>query len=136
MERRDLLKGMAAGVAAGLVAPSVSQAASQRGAGAFYYTKENPGRWAKKAGGHLPRVSVSRNKVEVLTRHPMKSYNHYIIKHTLFDKDFKVIGEEYFKPGKGKGKPTSTFDLKGYKGTLHVVSLCNKHDAWVVTTRV
>ena len=66
----------------------------------------------------------------------MKSYKHYIIKHTLFDENFNVIGEEYFKPGKGKGKPTSKFDLKGYKGALHAVSLCNKHDAWVVTTRV
>lgn len=134
MDRRDFVRASVAGVAASVVVPRVVLAgvAQKDFAGTVYYTKDSPGRWAKKAGGHLPAIEVSQGKARVTTGHEMKGYEHYIIKHQLFDKDFNLLGETMFDPNKDKA-PISEYDLKGYTGPLYATSMCNKHDVWLNT---
>ncbi len=131
MDRRDFVKVALGGVAGSLVAPQAVMAeAAQALAGNVYYTKAQPGRWAKKAGGHLPAIEVGNGKMRVTTGHEMKDYEHYIVKHQLFDKDFNLLGERLFDPKTDKA-PISEYDLKGYSGPLYATSMCNKHDVWL-----
>ena len=55
------------GVAGGVMVPSLALTgchsskvaeAKKTYAGSVYYTAENPGRWAKKVGGHLPKLTL------------------------------------------------------------------------------
>ena len=138
MDRRALLKLGLIGTAA--VALPKAASAGKMGmspmAGGLYYTKENPGRWAKKVGGHLPAVEVmGGGKVKVVTGHAMKAHAHYIVKHMVLDKDFNFITENMFDLTKDKAA-VSSFDLGGYKGKIHVLSVCNKHDTWMNTATV
>ena len=107
-----------------------SPTAVDKMAGAVYYTKENPGRWATKVAGHLPTIKVSGDMVKVLTGHEMNPHAHYIVKHVLFDQDFKILGEKMFDPTKDKAA-ASNYYVKGYQGRLYALSVCNKHDAWL-----
>lgn len=108
-------------------------------AGGVYFTKENPGRWNSqgKINGHLPRIEVAQATKEVIvnTKHSMKDYNHYIVKHVILDKNFSYIDESIFKPGadaKAFSKyPLTNGKLKGYSGTLYALSMCNLHDVWL-----
>ena len=140
MDRRSFMSlGIVAG-AAGMVLPGMVKAAASESplaskmAGGVYYTKDAPGRWAKKAAGHVPTIEkkAAGDKIEihVITPHGMKGWEHYIVKHMLLDKDFKFIAEKMFDPTKDK-KPESTFTLDSYSGPLYAVSMCNVHDVWV-----
>lgn len=140
MDRRSFMSlGIVAG-AAGVALPGLVEASSSGSplatklAGGVYYTKEAPGRWAKKVAGHLPKIEkrAAGDKIEihVVTAHGMKGWEHYIVKHMLLDKDFKFIAEKMFDPTKDK-KPESTFTLDSYGGPLYALSMCNKHDVWV-----
>ena len=99
-------------------------------AGGVYYTKDAPGRWNKKVGGHLPTIEVSGKNIQVTTSHPFDGYNHYIIKHMILNDKFEFIVENMFDPMKDKA-PISQFSLDDYSGRIHVLSACNIHDTWL-----
>ena len=136
MERRNFIGLSIAGVGASLVSPKIAVAGNdeQAMAGGVFYTKQNPGRWSKKIAGHLPNIKIERDNgkvtVQVSTAHGMDGYKHYIVKHVILDKDFNFMDEKMFDPMKDK-IPTSTFTLENYAGTIHVLSMCNKHDVWL-----
>lgn len=139
MERRQLIQIGAIGGLAAIIPASCakhpSSAAKQPSyAGGVFYTKDAPGRWDKKVGGHLPQIekkSTDDGKIEinVVTTHGMTGYEHYIVKHILLDKDFKFLDEKMFDPT--KDAPKSKFYLENYSGTLYALSVCNKHDTWL-----
>ena len=134
--RRAFLKStlaVAAGMAVGQVSPvSADSVSFPKG---VVYTKQNPGKWAKKVGGHLPKVNVEGDKVIVTTTHGM-SDEHYIVRHTLVSRNGNVLGEKTFSPSDAEAK--SVFELSGTSSkyvwdtvTLYATSFCNKHDLWV-----
>ena len=130
MDRRGFIRLSALGAAAGIIAPTRVLASSSSMAGGVYYTKDAPGRWSKKIGGHLPTIEVSGKKIQVTTSHEMKGYDHYIIKHVILNDKFEFIDEKMFDPMIDKA-PISQFDLGEYTGRIHVLSACNKHDTWL-----
>ena len=130
MNRRNFIRLSTLGVATGIIAPTSVLASSSSMAGGVYYTKDAPGRWSKKVGGHLPTIEVSGKKIQVTTSHGMSGYEHYIVKHTILNDKFEFITENMFDPMKDKA-PISQFDLSDYAGRIHVLSACNKHDTWL-----
>jgi len=146
MDRRSFVRlGIVSG-AASFIAPALARAGSATSllssnlAGGVFYTKEAPGRWGKKVGGHLPRIkkevdTAGKVKISVATAHPMSGYKHYIVKHMLLDKDFRFVAEKMFDPAKDK-TPVSTFNLDKYSGPLYALSVCNKHDTWISVIEV
>jgi superoxide reductase len=98
-------------------------------AGKVFYTKNNPGRWNKKIKGHLPTFSQTGKNIEITTGHEMNGYDHYIIKHMLFDEKFNLLNEIMFNPN--KDAPISNHDITGLNNKIYALSLCNKHDAWL-----
>ena len=136
MDRRSLLRFTVAGAAVGIVAPRSVLAGSTTFnplrapmAGALYYTEDAPGRWSKKVDGHLPRFEREGNIIEVATGHEMNGFEHYIVKHQVFDQDFKLIAEKMFDPA--TDAPISRHDISGHGGRVYALSFCNKHDAWL-----
>jgi len=145
MDRRSFIRLAVAGSAAGIIAPQMVLAggmghkiSSNPMAGGLYYTKDSPGRWAKKAGPHSPNIQVSKSAggiiVDVVTSHPMKGHEHYIVKHMLLDKDFKFMDEKVFDPM--KDSPVSQFTLKSHSGPIYALSVCNLHDSWLSIAEV
>jgi superoxide reductase len=136
MDRRDFVYLGLVGVGGSVIAPRMVLAGipANSMAGGVYYTKEAPGRWSEKVGGHLPSIELDKGgegiTVRVVTGHEMKDYEHYIIKHQLLDKDFAFLDEHMFDPMKDKA-PISTFSLLAYSGPLYAISMCNKHDTWL-----
>ena len=98
-------------------------------AGKVFYTENNPGRWAKKVNGHLPTFIKDNNNIEITTGHEMNGYEHYIIKHMLFDESFNLIREIMFNPE--NDSPISNHYISQLKNKIYALSLCNKHDAWL-----
>lgn len=93
------------------------------------YTDEDPGMWAGKQGLHVPIVTIKGSSITLFTDHPMSEV-HYIVRHTLVDKNGKVIGSKTFYPMDEKA--ISHFEIpSGYKGKLYATSFCNKHDFWL-----
>ncbi len=140
MDRRNLIRLVGFGSVVGIIAPDVVLASSQSMAGGLYYTKDAPGRWSKKAVGHLPQVAVSKNDagtaIQVITPHEVKGYEHYIVKHMLLDQEFNFIAEKMFDPATEKSA-LSNFELdKSYAGSINVLSVCNKHDTWLNVVEV
>jgi len=138
MDRRSFIRLAVAGSAAGIIAPEIVLAGSKKissnpMSGGIFYTKDSPGRWAKKAGPHSPIIQTSSGKgglvVDVVTSHPMKGYKHYIVKHMLLDKNFNFIDEKVFDPM--KDSPVSQFTLKSHSGPIYALSVCNLHDSWL-----
>lgn len=137
MNRRNFVQLAMAGSAVSLLSPAAhASSPAPSPAGSLYYTREAPGRWEAKVATHLPIVEVKQTAdgvvVDVATSHEMKAYEHYIVKHALFDKDYKFLAEKMFNPAKDAA-PLSSFNIGPYKGTLHVISMCNKHDVWLET---
>lgn len=142
MDRRLFMQwGLVTGATGLLVsAPALAETGGatldSKMAGGVYFTKNKPGRWSKKVGGHLPKIQKKgatkdgKIEIEVLTAHPMDGWKHYIVKHVLLDKNFEFIDEKMFDPTKDKA-PLSTFTIEDYKGPLYVLSVCNKHDTWI-----
>ena len=141
MDRRNFIQLSTVGIAAGIAVPTSVFAASngKSMAGGVYYTRDSPGRWSKKVGGHLPNIELEKTggkvKVSVVTAHEMNGYDHYIVKHVLLDQNYKFIDEYMFNPMKEKS-PVSTFTLQDYSGPLYAVSVCNKHDLWLNSIEV
>jgi len=137
-DRRDLLKTAAAAAAAAAAGSAVSafaadEAAAPPMAGSVYYTKEQPGHWKGKEGGHAPEIKVEGGKVTVVTPHPMTA-EHFIVRHTVILADGAVLGAKNFAP---TDKPESSYDLPAdYKGKICATSFCNLHDLWVSETAV
>ena len=134
MDRRSFIRLSALGATAGIIAPKAVLASTSSMAGGVYFTKDAPGRWSNKVGGHLPNISMSKGSsgtnIEIITSHGMSGYEHYIIKHIVLNDQFKFIAERMFDPVKDKA-PISQFDLGNYSGRIHVLSVCNKHDTWL-----
>jgi superoxide reductase len=137
MDRRSFIRIGMAGAATGIIAPNIVLAGSlnnkiskNKMAGGLYYTKDSPGRWAKKAGSHSPILLKTDSGVQVVTSHPMKSNQHWIVKHILLDEDFKYIDQKMFNPAKDKAA-ISNFTLSGQAGVVYALSVCNKHDSWL-----
>ncbi|MCG8428917.1 MAG: hypothetical protein MI754_16300 [Chromatiales bacterium] len=141
MDRRGFIRMSIAGAGVGIIAPQVALAGSSTPsmAGGVFYTKDAPGRWSKKAAGHLPQIEVEKGQngvaVRVTTGHEMLDYQHYIVKHILLDQNFGFIDEHLFDPMSEKA-PISKFALKEYSGPLYALSVCNKHDTWMSVAEV
>lgn len=136
MHRRLFLKGLGLiGVASSIAAPKIALAdgmldpMNSNLTGSLFYTMEAPGRWAGKEAGHVPMIERSGNMIEVTTGHEMDGYTHYIIKHILLDENLEFVAETMFDPQ--TDAPISTYDISGMDTALYMVSLCNKHDAWL-----
>lgn len=134
--RRSFLKGALSAAAVATVTAATSTnalASSHTSMMGIVYTKDNPGKWAKKVGGHLPTIKVDGQNIIVDTDHGM-SAKHFIVRHTLVSKDGEVLGVKTFTPD---DDATSTYTLPaGYKGKLYATSFCNKHDFWLAETNV
>ena len=142
MDRRSFIRIGMAGVATGVIAPNIVLAGSlgekisrNSMAGGLYYTKESPGRWAKKAGSHSPIIQKTDTDIKVVTGHPMKQGKHWIVKHVLLDSDFKFVAENVFNPAKDKAA-ISKFSLNGQSGAVYALSVCNLHDSWLSVLEV
>jgi superoxide reductase len=140
MNRRKFFQYALVGTGSTLIAPNALLAAAAAPmAGGLYYTSDAPGRWSKKVSSHLPNIAVEKTqdgaKIQVVTRHGMDDYEHYIIKHIVLDNNYRFINENAFTPGKDK-TPESEFTLEKYSGTIYVLSVCNKHDTWLNTAEI
>lgn len=134
--RRSFLKGALSTAAVAATASSTSVLASKPtpAMAGIIYTKENPGKWAKKVGSHLPTIQIEGSQVTIETNHGM-STKHFIVRHTLVSNDGTILGEKTFTPDDEMAK--SSFTLPdGYKGKLYATSFCNKHDLWLAETKV
>ncbi len=128
-DRRDFIKG-------GIVAASALVVGSVNFASAapapytnIVYTAENPGKWDKKVGSHLPSITVEGSNVTLFTKHGMAA-KHYIVRHTLVLEDGTVVGAKVFSGTTPEAK--SSYELPaGYKGKIFATSFCNLHDFWV-----
>ena len=138
MDRRSFVQGIGA---VSIIAPTFALATPTDKlcysdlAGGLFYTEQAPGRWQEKVATHLPQLETQTTekgvvKLRAVTNHEMRDYEHYIVKHILFDKDFKFRDEHFFNPMVEK-KAVSEFEVNNYKGTLYVLSVCNKHDTWL-----
>ncbi|MCW8930195.1 MAG: class II SORL domain-containing protein [Gammaproteobacteria bacterium] len=135
--RRSFLKGALSTAAVATVATATSSnilASSHVSMAGVIYTKENPGKWAKKVGGHLPKITIDGQKVTLNTDHGM-STKHFIVRHTLVSQDGEVLGEKTFTPDDEEAISSYTLP-EGYKGKLYATSFCNKHDFWLAETKV
>lgn len=141
MERRTVLQFSLAGAAgaagavgslfvpSNVLAAGVSDAIAAPMAGGVYYTKDRPGRWAKKVSSHLPMIERVGGKINVTTRHPQDGFTHYIVKHTILDANFQYVAETSFDPT--KDKPVSSHDVSKLRDVVYVASMCNVHDVWL-----
>lgn len=104
-------------------------------AGGVYYTRESSGLWARLVAEYVPKLESAKRPggsitVTVSTDHEMKGYDHCIVKHTLLDRKFKVLGHKIFDPR--RDSPVSNYALlPGYKGPAFALSMCNQHDLWL-----
>ncbi len=129
--RRNFLKASIA-VAAGasgviLSTQSLANSPAFNMPAGIVYTKENPGKWAKKIGGHAPKVTVNGNKITVETDHGMSS-KHYIVRHTIVTQKGEVLAEKTFSSDDEEA--ISVFEIKTDEKQLIATSFCNKHDMW------
>ena len=134
--RRTFLKGAMAAVAGVTVIGNRSGAAAESVAypANIVYTRDNPGIWEAKVNSHAPEVSVEGRNVGIFTKHGM-SDEHFIVRHTLVDKEGQVLGSKTFSPSDDEAR--SSFALpEGYKGKLYATSFCNKHDLWLTEVTV
>jgi len=150
-ERRRFLRTLAAGPAGALLLPIFSQtgestlaadieSVAEKSGGLpenIIYTKDQPGVWKGKDGGHLPQISASTEDdqllVDVETLHGM-SEKHYIVRHTIVSAEGEVLGAKTFH---WKDEPVSQHKIKAQPGSdVYVLSYCNLHDLWLVKTRL
>ena len=146
MKRRELIRVGIGAVAASLLSARVLRAGPSVHvggpmAGSVYYTRDDPGLWASLVREHVPRIETAEGPggtviVTVTTEHETDGYRHYIVKHRLLDRGFKMLGQKSFDPQRGD-RPVSTYALlAGYKGPIYALSMCNRHDLWLEGTVV
>jgi superoxide reductase len=135
MDRRTMLHLGLAGVSGslfvsrGVLAAGHDTVCDSKMAGGVYYTKEQPGRWSGKIGGHLPMIERVGSKITVTTGHAMTGFQHYIVKHMVLDSNFQFVTERMFDPT--KDAPVSIHDIGKLRETVYVASMCNVHDVWL-----
>ena len=103
-------------------------------AGSIYYTKKKHGRWKSLVTSHLPIIEIKSNYLEIITPHEMRGFEHFILKHVVLDKSFKIISEKIFDPSKDRAY--SKHDISGYSDSLFVLSVCNLHDTWLEPVKI
>lgn len=134
MDRRGFLRAGVWGASVALPVTShaglTKSALDSELAGAFFYTKTKPGRWAEWVDEHVPLVESEGGLIMVTTPHEMKDTEHYIVKHTIFDGSMSVLGEKLFNP-KIDNAAISQYQIKDYKGVAYALSMCNQHDCWI-----
>jgi len=142
MDRRSFIRIGMVGAATSIIAPKIVLAGSlgnkisnNNMAGGLYYTKDSPGRWKKKAGSHSPILSRTDRGVQVVTGHPMKPNQHWIVKHVLLDENFNFIEQNLFNPINDKAAVTE-FSLNGQSNAVYALSVCNLHDTWLSVLEV
>jgi len=96
-DRRDFIKGGLVAASALVISSANFASASTATYTNVIYTKENPGKWDKKVGSHLPSVTVEGSKVTLFTKHGMAA-KHYIVRHTLVLEDGTVVGAKVILP--------------------------------------
>ena len=132
LRRRDLAKSALFGASV-LAIPATARAADSGSLMNVVFTKDNPGHWAGKEGGHVPIATVSGDTLTVKTPHPI-SDAHFIVSHTVVLEGGKYLDRTTFT---SKDQPVSTHALPaGYKGSITVTSACNLHDLWAATITV
>ncbi len=128
-DRRNFLKGGLFTASALVLGSATIASAASTPYTNVVYTADNPGKWGKKVGSHLPSITVEGNKVTLFTKHGMTE-KHYIVRQTLVLEDGTVVGGKVFYPTDSEAK--STFEIPaGYKGKIFATSFCNLHDFWV-----
>jgi len=142
MDRRSFIRIGMVGAATSIIAPKIvlagslgNKISSNNMAGGLYYTKDSPGRWKKKAGSHSPILSRTDSGVQVVTGHPMKPNQHWIVKHVLLDENFNFIEQHLFNPINDKAAVTD-FALNGQSNAVYALSVCNLHDTWLSVLEV
>ncbi len=152
--RREFLKLLAAGPAAGILVPLLAETGPGTLAAEvedvaelmgripenIIYTKERPGVWKGKDGGHVPMVEAKKADdvvtLTVQTKHPMTA-KHFIVRHTIVSESGQVLGATTFS---WEDKPTSTYEIKlgdiGDAQRVFVTSYCNLHDLWLAHTKI
>ena len=143
MQRRSFIS-LAAGISSALGASRVfapkeilgagaSDILASNAAGNLFYTKDAPGRWSKKIRAHIPIIEKDSNEIQVITKHKSVDWDHYNVKHVIYDQNFKYLDEVMFKPDKTKWKKTTycSFKLDNIPDVFLVMSYCNKHDGWI-----
>jgi superoxide reductase len=93
--RREFLKSSVVAASVLALGRALPVQASVDKLSGVIYTKDDPGKWGKKVGSHLPSITVEGSKVTLDTKHPM-SAKHYIIRHTLVLEDGTVVGAKTF----------------------------------------
>ena len=116
-----------------LLAANVTDYLKGKTAGNLFYTKDAPGKWSKKIRAHIPIIEKDGNEIQITTKHKSIDWDHYIVKHVIFDEKFAYLDEFMFKPDKSKWKKTtySQFKLDKVPDIFFVMSYCNKHDGWI-----
>jgi superoxide reductase len=141
VNKRDFICISIAGAAGVLFVPrklmaDVAPALDTKLAGGVYHTATAFGRWNQGiADAHLAEFKKTGSKLHVVSHHPMKSYEHYIVKHELLDSKFNFITEHSYDP-KAVKTPEATFEIDGRSGVIYVLTMCNVHDVWVNATEV
>lgn len=132
-ERRIFLKTAATASVVAFAATPLAFAAGNTDYTNIIYTTDNPGKWKGKAAIHVPQVTVTGTKVDLVTTHPM-SEAHFIVRHTLILEDGTYLGAATFT---AEDKPESSYELPaGYNGKIYATSFCNLHDFWLTETMV
>ncbi len=131
--RRQFLSSAAAVAAAGQVPLALAKSPTKMESliellPNVIHTANDPGRWKKKAGSHLPDVSLEGSSLTVKTHHGM-SRKHYIVRHLLVLDDGSVLGSKTYA---SDDKPEMTITLPENVGgrTVLALSFCNRHDLW------
>ena len=144
INRRHFLMASSVGIASASAAIAQPAAAyttlpANPMAGHIYFTGGKPGRYSEKTKSHVPDIKIMPANqgvnIKVTTRHEMKGWEHYILKHQLFDRHLNLLAEHMFNPERDS-EPVSEFWLRDYRGPLFVTSICNKHDLWMAQTSV
>ena len=97
------------------------------------YSEDSLGRFAKKAGSHMPIVTIDGQTVSIKTDHGMSEI-HYIVRHTLVAENGEVLGAKTFYPTDEEA--VSSFEIEGDHTKLYATSFCNKHDMWITEVKL
>ncbi|MFC2158312.1 desulfoferrodoxin family protein [Acidobacteriota bacterium] len=99
-----------------------------------FFTKENPGPWAGKEGGHIPVVMYEKietgMKVTVTVKHEMNAEkNHFIEWIRLRGGEGQLLGEQAFQVDSEKAE--AVFELADIPVLIKVFAKCNLHGLWL-----
>ena len=108
-----------------LLAANVTDYLKGKTAGNLLYTSDAPGKWSKKIRAHIPIIERDGDEIQITTKHKSIDWDHYIVKHVIFDDKFGYLDEVMFKPDKSKWKKTthSQFKLESVPDVFFVMNL-------------